>query len=229
MLDLLLTGPFVPFTLALALLVALVLLEAALLLAGGSLLGVGGDLDGPDLDGPDLDGPDLDAPDLDGPDGPEAGGPDAPDGPAAWLGLAGVPAMIWLAAALTGFGVAGLAIQSAAVAVAGPLPAPLAVPPAAAAGLLFARAFGRTLSRLVPRTETTAQTARQLSRRRGVVTQGTASRGRPAEVRVVDRHGNAHFLRAEPLSDGDVIAQGTEVLVVSPPREAGHRLVPLAD
>ena len=67
MLDLLLTGPFVPFTLALALLVALVLLEAALLLVGGSLLGVGGDLDGPDLDAPD-----LDAPDLDLPDGPDA-------------------------------------------------------------------------------------------------------------------------------------------------------------
>ena len=125
---------------------------------------------------------------------------------------------------------AGLAIQSAAVAAAGPLPAALAVPaPRPRRGFSSPAPSGaRSLASCrAPRPR--RRPPRQLARRRGVVTQGTASRGRPAEVRVVDRHGNAHFLRAEPLGDGDVIAQGTEVLVVSAPREAGHRLVPLAD
>lgn len=212
MLDLLLTGPFVPFTLALGLLLGLLVLEILLLLVGGTLLGMGGEAE-----------LDVDA-DVDAEAGASFGG-----GLAALLGLADVPSMIWLAAALLGFGLSGVAIQTAAGAVATPLPAWLAAVPALAGGLAFARGFARTFARLIPRTETTAQSARQLARRRGVVTQGTAARGRPAEVRVTDRHGNVHFLRAEPLSDDEIIPEGTEVVVVIPPREAEYRLVPLAD
>lgn len=223
MLDLMLTGPFAPFTFALALLGGLLALEVVLALLGGTLLGLGADADldagFEGLDGPDagLDGADADAP---------AG---AQHGPMAWLGLHDQPAMIWLASALLGFGVSGLAVQALADALARPLPGWLAAPPALLAGLLFARGFGRALARLVPRTETSAQSARQLARRTGVVSQGTAARGRPAEVRVTDRHGNVHFLRAEPLRDDIVIPQGAEVVVLSAPREAGYRLVPLSD
>ena len=227
MLDLLLTGPFVPFTFALALLAGLLALEIVLALVGGTLLGLGADAD---LDADFARGFEggFDAPGAEI-DGADAGGPAAPQGPAAWLGLHDAPAMIWLAAALLGFGVSGLAIQALAEAVARPLPGPLAALPALALGLAFARGFGRVLARLIPRTETSAQSARQLARRTGVVTQGTAARGRPAEVRVTDRHGNVHFLRAEPLRDDVVIPQGVEVVVLKAPSEAGYRLVPLAD
>ena len=203
MFDLLLTGPYVPFTVALALLGGLLALELALLVVGGSLLGAEVDADGAELDGG--------------------------SGPAAWLGLDEAPAMVWLAAALLGFGAAGLAVQAAAEAVAAPLPGWLAAVPAAVAALAFARTFGRALARLIPGTESSAQTARQLARRPGRVTQGTALRGRSAEVRVTDRHGNIHYLRAEPLRDEDVIPQGSDVIVLRDPRGDGYRLIPITE
>ena len=208
MLDLLLTGPFAPFTLALALFAGLLAVELLALALGGSILGADADA-GADLDG------DAEA--------------DGAGGPMAWLGLGEVPAMIWLAAALMAFGLAGLAIQSAAGALGSPLPGWVASIPAALAALAFARGFARAFARLIPRTETSAPSARQLARRRGVVTQGTAARGHPAEVRVTDAHGNVHYLRAEPLDDADVIAQGADVLVLSDRREGGYRLVPLSE
>ena len=209
MLDLLLTGAFAPFTLALSLFAGLLGFELVLLLLGGSILGIGAEAD-------------LDA-DLDG-DAPAGGG-----GPAAWLGLGEAPALIWLAAALMAFGLAGLGIQGVAGSLGAPLPGWLAAIPAGLAALAFARGFARLLARAIPRTETSAPTARQLARRRGVVTQGTAARGRPAEVRVTDAHGNAHYLRAEPLDDADAIAEGADVLVLSDRRGGGYRLVPLSE
>lgn len=77
--------------------------------------------------------------------------------------------------------------------------------------------------------ETEALSERSLGRRRGVVTQGTAAKGRPAEVRVMDRYGNAHYLRAEPFAKGEEITQGTEVLVIRDRRQDAYVLIPLSE
>jgi hypothetical protein len=79
----------------------------------------------------------------------------------------------------------------------------------------------------MPRTETQSVSTRQLGRRLGTVTQGTAARGSPAEVRVTDRYGNTHYLRAEPLSDAETIPQGAEVLVLRHRPTGGFRLIAL--
>ena len=57
----------------------------------------------------------------------------------------------------------------------------------------------------------------------------TTARGRPAEVRVSDRFGNTHYLRAEPLRDDVSIAQGTEVIVLRQRYDEGYRIVALGD
>lgn len=242
MFDVLLTGPFVPFTFALALLTGLLLLELILLLIGGTLLGMGADADLDadfDVDAPDLGDLDIDFGDAD-PDAFDAFDPDvdAPEtasgsgmaGPASWLGIGKVPTLIWIASILLGFGVSGLVLQSfVAGLLGGPLPALLAVLPAAFVGAWFAGTFGTAFARLLPRTESTAMSARHLGRRTGTVTQGTARRGSPAEVRVRDRHGNTHYLRAEPLNDEEEIPQGTEVLVLRHRYDTGYRLVALGD
>lgn len=240
MFDLYLTEPFIPFTVALALLFGLLALEIVLALLGGTLLGLGAEpdldldleLDVPDLGDLDLDLGDVDPqlfdlaePELD------AGGPDAPStpfGPASWLGLGRVPTLIWLAAMLLAFGISGLVLQNLAAALVGSaLPAVLASVPSAVAAIWFARRFGAAFARLLPKTETTALSARHLGRRTGVVTQGTARRGKPTEVRVIDRHGNTHYLRGEPLRDDDEIPAGTRVVVLRHRLEDGYRLVPL--
>ncbi len=250
MFDMIFSDGMFPFTLALALLFGLLALEVVFGLLGGTLLGAGADgldVDGPDLDvdlpdlgdmdidlgleGTDIDigdlelaDVDLDTPDADMPDGT----PDGAGSVAAWLGFGKMPALIWLAALLLSFGLSGLVIQTVANGLLGAtLPTWLAALSSAAVAICFARQFGTLFAHLLPKMETEALSERHLGRRTGVVTQGTAARGRPAEVRVTDRYGNIHYLRAEPLRDDLQIPQGTEVMVLRHRHEAGYLLVAL--
>ncbi|MGL4236877.1 OB-fold-containig protein [Tabrizicola sp.] len=221
--SLLLSMPYVPFSLALGLLLALLLLETAALLIGGSLFGAS---DGPDLD-VGLEGAssafDLDPgeiPDVDAllsaadntADVPEAA---APSGFAGLLGLGATPFMVWFAAALLGFGVTGFVLQSLVTTVFGaPLAAGLAGLVALPFGLGFARKFSGVFARFLPKYESSATSLQFMGGLRGKVTQGVARRGVPAEVRLHDRHNNVHYLRCEPFGDADEITEGSEVLTV---------------
>ena len=202
----LLAPPVAPFTVALGVFAALLLLELLLHLAGGSLLAVETEAGAV---------ADAEVPMPDGSDPAGLPGAGAPGGLAGLLGLGEAPAGVWLAAALVGFGLSGHVLQIAATAVfMAPLPAWIAAAPAAAAGLFFARGYARALARLLPRTETAATSVQFLGGLSGEVTQGTARAGVPAEVRLRDRHGNLHHLRAEPLDPADVIPEGTPVITV---------------
>lgn len=245
MLDFLLSAQVVPFSLALGLLAGLLLLEVVALAMGASLLAKGADdldigADLPDLDAPDL--PDLPAPavlaqmdlgritpaDLD--PGPAAVPP--PSGLGAVLGLGRVPFLIWLAALLAGFGLTGYLLQGAVARTFGaPLPAWAAVVPAGIAALWLARIYGALLARIIPRSESSVRSKAMLNRKRGVVSQGTARAGQPAEVRVADSFGNLHYIRAEPLDLRDAIPQGAEVLVLRilhGPARGQFRILPLS-
>ncbi|MEX0276322.1 MAG: OB-fold-containig protein [Ruegeria sp.] len=233
-----LEGAFVPFTISLALLFGLLGLELIALLLGASLMAGDGEVDLDVVDTPDLDAADFDL-DIEAdvdlgefelaelePEMPA----DASVSPLAWLGIGKMPFMIWLAVLLAGFGLSGMGLQLALRDLLGfDLPSWMAAIPAGAFGLWFARGFGSVFARLLPKTETQAMSERLLARRRGVITQGTASRGRPAEVRVMDRFGNTHYLRAEPLQDKDTLEQGTDVLVLRDRRRDRFVLVGLSD
>jgi len=238
MFDFLWLGAFAPFTISLGLLFGLLTLELVTALLGGSLLSLGEevelDLDASDIEiggMPDLDGIDLEGIELDGAEVDMGASYVAPPaGLAALLGFGRVPVMIWVAAFLLGFGLSGMALQLVMTDVfAWPLPTSLAVIPAAFAGTWFARSFGALFARLLPKTETEALSERHLGRRKGVVTTGTARRGHPAEVRVMDRYGNTHHIRAEPLRDEDAISQGSEVLVLRAKHDGRYLLVGLSD
>jgi hypothetical protein len=231
MADLLLAPAMAPFTFALALLMGLLALEVVALVLGGSLLGLGGDAD-IDLDADvGLDGDlGLDAPDL---DAEVAVAPASGASFLTWLGLGAVPFILWVAALLAGFGLTGLIVQSVSQSTLGSmLPGVAALPIGLAGGVWFARTFGGVFSRLLPRDETQAVASSRLGGRRGVVTQGTARRGQAAEVRVTDRFGNTHYLRAEPLEDDAEIAQGADVLVIrqrTAPGDYRFRLMAVGD
>lgn len=236
MFDFLLDAAFAPFTLALALLVGLLGLELVALLLGGSLMAGDGELDmdvdvAPEIGDLDLDldiNVDADAFEIAEVE-PEVAPDVSPAGLTSWLGIGKMPFMIWLAVLLMGFGLSGMGLQIALRNLIGAdLPAVWAAIPAGAFGLWFARGFGAVFARLLPKTETEAVSERMLARRRGLITQGTAARGRPAEVRVADRYGNFHYLRAEPLQDGETLAQGTEVLVLRNRRSGAFVLIGLS-
>lgn len=236
--DFLLEGAFAPFTLALALLFGLLALELIALTLGGTLMAGKGEVDLDLVDGPGIDLGELDLnidADVDLAEFELAEiKADAPQGalvgPISWLGIGKTPFMIWLVVLLAGFGLSGIGLQLALRDLLGfDLPTWMAAIPAGAFGVWFARGFGGFFGRLLPRTETAAMSERMLSRRRGVISQGTARRGRPAEVRVMDRYGNTHHLRAEPLQDEDTLTQGTDVLVLRDRRRDRFVLVAMSD
>ena len=133
-----------------------------------------------------------------------------------WLGLGGeVPILIWLTALLGCFTLAGVAIQQLATAIGGaPFIWPIAAGGAAVAGGLLNTVAVRGLARIMPGFESSAISTDDLLRQRGKVLEGQAQRGRPARVKVVDRHGQAHVIMVEPHDDADTLVSGATVLIV---------------
>ncbi len=204
-----------PFTIALAVVFGLFLLEIISLILGGSLLSLKGDA--PDLD-VDLDADfdlamdmdvdldvDLDAGDL----------AVASTGLLGWIGIREVPFLIWLVSFLTMFGLAGMVLQNGAAGIFGAaLPAWLASLVALPAGLFGARFIARIIATIMPKHQSSAMRKRFLGGHHGTITQGVARRGKPAEAKIKDRFGNTHYLRVEPLDDKDSIPKGAAVHVI---------------
>lgn len=237
--DQVLSPAFAPFTFALGLMLGLLALELLSSLLGLSLQGSHPDL-APDLADlqasfdltphAEIDIPALVAAStaLDHASDTET----APDtGLLAMIGLGQVPLLIWLAAMLFSFGLGGFFLQTMATSFGSPLSPWVAVPIALFGALKFARGFATTFARLIPRLETTATTVQFMGGLRGVVTQGTARAGAPAEVRLRDRHGNLHHMRCEPFRARDVIAEGTQVLTLRQrlgPNQWGLRIIAIS-
>lgn len=212
--DILTSSEMFPFSLAISLVAGLVLLELIALLVGGSVLGV--EADGPDLDaGFDFDA-ELDAEAALGEVEGDAGAAGA-GGALSWLGIGDAPFILWFAGVATCFGVSGYVLQTVfANALGGMAPAGIAALLAAAPGILGGKYIARMMARIAPKTESTAVSRRHLGGRLGVITQGTAAQGRPAEARVKNRHGDTLYIRVEPREAGVEIPQGTDVIVFAP-------------
>lgn len=214
------------FAVCLAVVAGLFVLEILTALLGGTILGIGSDAPDVDLDldadfdfsaevaeGVDLAIDDT-IPEL---ETGEAGS----SGIFTWMGARDVPFLIWLVSFLTMFGLFGLILQVVSVGVfGGPLPSALACVIAFVPALGITRVIANWVALIMPKTETTAMRARHLGGCHGTVTQGTASRGNPAEVKIKDRHGNIHYMRVEPLHDEETFAQGADVTLI---RKRGDR------
>lgn len=213
MLDVFLDPWSLPFASALAIVFALFLLEILSLFLGGSVLGIGADA--PDVD-VDMDADfdlsmdiDTDAADL---LETEVAGP---SGLLGWLGVGEVPFLIWLVSFLTMFGLSGLILQSVASSTFGfALPMIIATAVALVPAVTLTRFLTGWVAALMPKTETSAMRRRFLGGHRGTITQGTAARGKPAEAKIKDRHGNTHYLRVEPLYDDGTFPKGSDVTLI---------------
>jgi membrane protein implicated in regulation of membrane protease activity len=146
---------------------------------------------------------------------PDVDAPDGVDGALGWLHVGKVPLLVLVILFLSGFALCGYAVQLVARSVVGSyLPWWLTSVPAVLMGVTTVRGLGALLAHIIPRDETSAVGEEALVGRAGVVTQGLARRGQPAEVKLRDHLGRAHYLRVEPDVEGDEFAEGTAVLVV---------------
>ncbi|MEM9840697.1 MAG: YqiJ family protein [Pseudomonadota bacterium] len=184
---------------------------------------------------PDFDA-DLDV-DLDANAGPfDADAPQIGDTPGGlsrflgWLSVGKVPVLVLLMAFLAAFGLIGIFGQAALVETAGfPLPMFVSVPLAIFSALYPTRWLGRGIAKVLPKETTEATSSESFIGRVATVTTGTARRGLPAEAKLTDSFGQAHYLRVEPDNDDETFTQGADVLVtgrarsvyrvISPPSE----------
>ncbi len=179
-----------PFLIALGLLALVALVQAT---------GVGDALDG--------------AGDFDAADGLEAGG--FGEALTSLLGLGRVPLMIWLASLLLTFGAVGLIGQSVIADLLGaPLSAGWAALLAGAAALPLNSLAMRPLGAIMPKDETTAIGLDGLVRRDAEIQIGTARAGSPARAKVIDLHGQSHFVMVEPHDAATELQAGDTVLLV---------------
>ena len=201
-----------PFTISLGVMLAIAALEGTMTLLGAGLSEVIDSLI-PDLDG----GPDLELDleiDADA-DGLDAVGPSALSQFLGWLCFGRVPALIWLVGFLTIFGLTGLLMQRVLVGVGvGLLPAWIAWAPALAAALPPTRLMGLGLSKLVPNDESSAVSSVSFIGRTATITLGVAKRGKPAQARLTDQHGQTHYVMLEPDLEGDEFPAGSDVILV---------------
>ncbi len=189
-----------PFAAALAVMVLIVLIETAAVLLGAGFSGL--------LDGL--------APDLNMDADVSVAAPSAFAQVLSWLRVGEVPLLMLLLLALTVFGLSGLLIQLAVRANTGSLLPPLlAAIPACFISLSLVRVLGGLLGKYMPKDETAAVSAQSLLGRNAVILAGTAKAGSPAQAKVHDQHGLAHYLLAEPEQEGDIFAAGEQVVLVS--------------
>jgi hypothetical protein len=185
MFDQLLTPPYIPFVFSFFIMVGIGLIET---------IGLGlGHLD-------------LDA----------DGTPDAENSVLAWLGLGDeLPVLIWLTSLLGCFTLTGAAVQQMMTAFSGaPLPPGIAAGTALVVGTVLNSFAANGLARIMPGFETSVISTDDLLRLRGTVLEGAARRGSPARAKVVDHHGQAHFVMLEPHEESDIILAGETALLV---------------
>lgn len=155
---------------------------------------------------------------FDAPDGLEMGG--LGDALTTVLGLGRVPLMIWLGTLLLVFGTLGVIGQSLLAALLGaPLSAGWATLAAGAAALPLNSIAVRPLGAILPKDETTAVAIDELVRRDAEIQIGTARAGSPARAKVIDVHGQAHFVMVEPHDGSEEFKAGDTVLLVRREKE----------
>lgn len=150
---------------------------------------------------------------FEAPDGLEVGGFD--EALTTLLGLGRVPLLIWLAMLLFIFGTVGVIGQAVLAGVLGaPLSAGFAALLAGGAALPLNSIAVRPLAAIMPRDETTAIALDDLVRRDAEIQIGTARGGSPARAKVIDRHGQTHFVMVEPHDQTIELNAGDTVLLV---------------
>lgn len=227
MFDFLFAEGNLPFAVALGLMLAIAVLEGTMTLLGAgmseaidSLLPESlGDVDldadvDIDIDGA-VDGAGLDFGDANL-SGPDIGATSALSRVLGWLCVGKVPVLIILVAFLTVFGLSGLIIQSIVSQITGILlPASLASIPALIIGIPCVRYIGLGISKLVPKDETSAVSSDSFVGRIAKITIGVAEKGRPAEAKLIDQHGQTHYVMVEPDGVDEQISAGADVLLVA--------------
>ncbi len=133
-----------------------------------------------------------------------------------WFRVGEVPVLMLFIIFLTAFGCVGLLLQTVFQAATGLLlPALLASVPSFLAALPVVRWCGWLLGRYMPKDETYAVSEKSFIGGVATITTGRARQGSPAQAKLRDRHGQAHYVLVEPDEAAAEFGQGERVVLVS--------------
>jgi hypothetical protein len=207
MTEFLLAHQNLPFTVALAVMLVIAVLEGISATFGAS---VSGFLDNwtPDADvdvdvGADVGGAEIDA-------------PGALSHMLGWLHIGKLPIMMLLVVFLTAFGLIGLGVQSVARDLMGALlPGSAASALALIAALPVVRLAGGLLARMMPHDETEAVSEKSFIGRVAVITLGRSKKGSPTQAKLKDAFGHTHYVLVEPDLEDEIFEVGNLVVLVN--------------
>ncbi|MGD8640607.1 MAG: YqiJ family protein [Gammaproteobacteria bacterium] len=205
MMQLITASENLPFTVALAVMFGIALLEGITTVFGA---GISSMLDTllPEID------VDMDV-DL---DGPEVRAPNALSRLLGWFRVGRVPILMLLVIFLTAFGLVGLGLQSVTHGTIGAYaPSWMASIPALVLAIPMVRVCGGLLERFMPKDETEAVSTDSFVGRIALITLGKAEKGNPAQARLKDRFGKSHYIMVEPETEDVVFEQGEQVLLIT--------------
>jgi hypothetical protein len=132
-----------------------------------------------------------------------------------WIRVGSVPAVILLILFLTFFGLFGLSIQLCRYAYWKTFLPPVWVSlPTFFLAMLMVRILGGIIAKIIPKDETDAVSEDSFVGRVAVITLGQARKGKPAQARLKDSHGQTHYVMVEPDSSETTFTQGQTVLLI---------------
>ncbi len=131
-----------------------------------------------------------------------------------WLNVGRVPLLVLLLTFLGRFAGGGYLLQAVSAGFVGLLPFLLAGPLALAAALPATRGTSRVLGRILPKEETYAIAPEDFVGELATVSLGPVARASAGKARIMDAHGNLHFVRVRTARPDDSFDVGAEVLLV---------------
>ncbi|CAD5269503.1 conserved membrane hypothetical protein [Alteromonas sp. 38] len=132
-----------------------------------------------------------------------------------WLNLDRVPLLIWLVVLLSIFGLLGFVTNYATKSIANTtLPVWVTLPFSAIVGTLLTSKVSVIIAAVIPKFQTSAIQNDDFIGAVAHITIGIASKGNPAEAKFTDDYAQPHYVLVEPFEDNELFKQGERVILV---------------
>ena len=132
-----------------------------------------------------------------------------------WFNVGKVPVLVLLVLFLTAFGLAGLFVQRVVAGGIGiALPGIVAAVPALLVGVFTVRIGGKGIAHVMPKEETSAVSEKTFIGRTATLVLGDASKGNAAQAKLEDAFKQTHYILVEPDNADETLPEGTDVLIV---------------
>lgn len=139
-----------------------------------------------------------------------------------WLNKGGLPLGVWFIMFLTYFGLFGIYLREAIKYFTGfELNMYIAVPIALIVIAPMLRGTSFYLSKILPKDETYAVSKNTYLESLAEIVTGTARINYPAEAKLVDIHGQIHFIMVEPIRENESFKEGEKVYILKEDLDTG--------